>query len=306
VPHEIVQYAEAHLPSLAAVAAAALDLPEDADETDAILRRLLDPPAGRRTARFVAVNASGTVDGAVLASIRDREPEVGHLDLVVVHPAARRQGVGRALVTAAEQTLHGLGAREVRIAGNDPCYAWPGIDVRYTPAICLALALGYAQDRTGWNMTADLPAVADTAPDEERLAAAGISVRAASLAEREAIGAFAASNFGDGWSWELQEAIVRAAAGEVAGCHVALRDQVVLGFAAYGALRPSLFGPMGTAPAARGTGIGDVLLRRCLREQRAAGLATAEIGWAGPIAFYSRTVGARIGRVFMLYRKPLE
>ena len=42
----------------------------------------------------------------------------------------------------------------------------------------------------------------------------------------------------------------------MAGCHIALRGDEVLGFAAYGALRPSLFGPMGTLPAARGSGIG--------------------------------------------------
>jgi GNAT superfamily N-acetyltransferase len=64
--------------------------------------------------------------------VRDRDPEIGHLDLLVVDPAARRRGTARALVTAAERALAELGITEVRIAGNDPCDAWPGIDVRYT------------------------------------------------------------------------------------------------------------------------------------------------------------------------------
>jgi len=294
-----------HLTGVRSLTTTALDLPEDAGETDAIVRRLLAPPPGRRTVRLVAPDGSGSVIGVVFASVRDREPEVGHLDLIAVHPAARRQGVARALVAAAEQELLRHGVREVRIAGNDPCYAWPGIDVRYTPAVCLALALGFEQERTAWNMTADLSALPDITDAQARLAAMGVTVRRATAADAETVGGCAAEHFGQGWSWEVHEAIARGEAGEVAGCHIALRGDEVLGFAAYGALRPSLFGPMGTLPAARGSGIGALLLVRCLTDQRAAGLATAQIGWAGPVAFYSRTVGARIGRVFALYRKPL-
>ncbi|NUP67682.1 MAG: GNAT family N-acetyltransferase, partial [Nonomuraea sp.] len=75
-------------------------------------------------------------------------------------------------------------------------------------------------------------------------------------------------------------------------------------FAAWGA-RPAWFGPMGTAPDARGLGLGGVLLRRCLADQRAAGQASAQIGWVGPLRFYSRAVGARAERVFWLYRRDL-
>ena len=57
-----------------------------------------------------------------------------------------------------EGALAGLGAGDVVIAGNAPYYAWPGIDVRYTPAICAAMAFGFEQDQPAWNMTADLTA----------------------------------------------------------------------------------------------------------------------------------------------------
>jgi GNAT superfamily N-acetyltransferase len=83
------------------------------------------------------------------------------------------------------------------------------------------------------------------------------------------------------------------------------KDGSLLGFAAYGSSRPSWFGPMGTAPAARGLGIGALLLRRCLADQRAAGHDQVQIGWVGPLPFYAKAVGARVERVFLLYRKQL-
>ncbi len=84
-----------------------------------------------------------------------------------------------------------------------------------------------------------------------------------------------------------------------------MRDGKILAFAAWGA-RPQWFGPMGTAPEARGLGLGGVLLRRCLADQRDAGLSSAQIGWVGPLGFYARAVGARAQRVFWLYRRDLR
>ena len=288
---EITPYAPEHRLAVTALAGATLDLPEDAAEATAIVNRLLDPPAGRPTVRLV----SGGGTGACFASLNGA---TGYVDLVMVDASARRRGIARGLVTAAERTLAELGATEVHIAGHAPCYGWPGIDVRYTPAVCLALALGYEQYRTGWNMTVDLAAVRDPAAAEARLAAAGVTVRRADPVDVPALREFAGTHFGAGsWPWEVEQCVVHGA------CHLAARGDELLGFAGWGALRPSLFGPMGTAPAAQGMGIGGVLLRRCLIDQRAAGLTTAQIGWAGPVAFYANAVGARIERVFVLYRK---
>lgn len=269
----------------------------DGDEAAAMLDRLAAPPEGRRTAWLRAGD-----DGLALVSVDDGDPAVGHLDLLAVEPGARRRGVGTALVRAAEETLAGLGVREVRWAGNPPCYVLPGVDVRYTPALCLAESLGYERYRAAQNMTADL-ATADlsTAADEERLAAQGVSVRRATPDELPALRAWALGAFNASWAWEIEQSVLRPGA----GCHVAWRGDAVLAFAGHGANRPSWFGPMGTDPAARNLGLGRVLLRRCLADQRDAGHASAQIGWVGPIPFYSRTVGARVERVFWLYRKEI-
>ena len=287
---------DADLPAVVDLCREALDLPEDAVEADRIVARLREQPG-----IAFAATVDGELAGVVLGSNSRRDDSTGHIDLIAVRPAARRQGIGRALLARAEGALAGRGAVEVLLAGNPPYYAWPGIDVRYTPAVCAANALGYEQDRTAWNMTADLTTLRPTEAAEERLAASGVTVRRADEGDVPALVDFAQANFSDSWAGEVSDSIGRPGA----GCHIALREAVVLGFAAYGSSRPSWFGPMGTAPAAQGLGIGGVLLRRCLHDLREAGYDRAQIGWVGPVPFYASAVGARIERVFFLYSKQL-
>lgn len=316
-PFSIVELTDDQLPAAVELCREALDLPDDAAEAAAIVARLRDdsPLPGsteRRRTVGVLARSGGAIVGVALGSMAHRDPTTGHLDLIAVRPDRRRHGIGRALLLRAENALAALGATQVRLAGNPPHYVWPGIDVRYTPAICAALANGYQPEATAWNMTADLstessPALRDTDAAQRRLAAQGVTVRRAEPGDVVALTEFVGSAFGGSWDAELLHSIGR----EGAGCHLAIRtpDRAgkpeVLGFAAYGSSRPSWFGPMGTAPSAQGLGIGSVLLRRCLRDQWAAGHRQAQIGWVGPVPFYARNAGARIERVFFLYRKQL-
>ena len=82
----------------------------------------------------------------------------------------------------------------------------------------------------------------------------------------------------------------------------------VIAFAAWEAnnLGMGWFGPMGTAPEARGEGIGRLLLLRCLEDMRNAGRRCATIPWVGPVPFYEQTVGARVWRTYIRYEKTLE
>ncbi|WP_194922964.1 GNAT family N-acetyltransferase [Catenulispora pinisilvae] len=249
--------------------------------------------------------SSGRIIGFALGSLRparDEQPATGHVELIVVGPEHREQGHGRALLAELERRLVTVGAARLRIRGNPPNFAWPGIDIRYTPAVCLAAAAGYERLLDANSMLVNL-AAADlaTEQDVERLAEAGIEVRRGRPEDEAALRAWSDEEFGGTWGQEAAMALRK----DPPTLHVAVRDGAFLGFAGHGMQRVGMFGPMGTDEAARGLGIGAVLLRRCLADQRAAGIDVVEIGWVGPARFYSKTVGARLGRVFWAFEKPV-
>jgi mycothiol synthase len=86
---------------------------------------------------------------------------------------------------------------------------------------------------------------------------------------------------------------------------VALDGDRVVSFAAYDVTGLGRFGPTGTHPDYRQRGIGGTLLKLCLHSLRERGDPMAEIIWVGPVAYYARTVSARISRVFWNFNKGL-
>ncbi|HYN95650.1 MAG TPA: GNAT family N-acetyltransferase, partial [Pilimelia sp.] len=116
----VVPLADDHVSAVVALCRVALDLPDDAAEAAEIVLRLREQPAGpgarastgppRRLVGHVALRPAwpspgdpddpggSAVIGAALGSVAQRDPTVGHVDLVAVHPAARRAGIARALL----------------------------------------------------------------------------------------------------------------------------------------------------------------------------------------------------------------
>lgn len=73
-----------------------------------------------------------------------------------------------------------------------------------------------------------------------------------------------------------------------------LPSEILLGFAVYDTVAKGMFGPIGVREDRQDLGIGTALLLTCLHAMAAERYAYAVIGWAGPVEWYARTVGATI------------
>lgn len=293
--------------ALARICSVTLDL----EGTEApLLPGVVAPGPGSAAGLGLVHREGGRVVAGALASAPSGVggTRVGYLDLLVVSPEAQGSGIGLALLDAVAGELRSAGASELRVGGNAPVYAWPGVDPGYTAMTCLLERTGFERRGDATNMTAVLAddagapseALGDLAADERALRRAGVRFARVGPSDREAVELWFRP-WGGSWAEEAGRAIGRAGG----GCHVARAGGEIVGAAVYGANRPSWFGPMATAPDAQGKGIGSVLLRRCLADQRALGAAAVEISWVGPRHFYARAVGARVRRIFWLYTREL-
>ena len=131
----------------------------------------------------------------------------------------------------------------------------------------------------------DLP---DAAPQHERAAVSGYTIRRADPWDRDRLRSFVKEHFGPLWAVEADRAFIH----EPITAYVATKDGEIAGFAAYECTRRGYFGPTGVREDVRGNGLGAALLFRCLESMREMGYAYAIIGGVGPIEFYEKTVGA--------------
>ena len=273
-----------------------LMLDRDAGELPAILMRR--PHVG-----LVAAAGSsllGACFGAAAPPGRARR--TGFIDLLVVDRAARRRGIGAQLAAGVQERLAAGGCRGIAVRGHGVHYAWPGIDVGYTAAICMAEDLGFQRSGCEVDMRVDLRSVPpDTGSAGERLRSAGIVVRRAGAADDGPL----QSSLAGTWIPDWIGALTAALRGGRGGLHVALHGQRYVGFCAYGVNRLHEIGPLGAAPDLRGFGIGGTLIKRCLADQRERGLSAADLGWVGPLSYFSSTLNAVISRTYWQYEKDL-
>jgi mycothiol synthase len=229
--------------------------------------------------------------------------EVGWIRTFVVHPERRREGLGTLLFDTIEQRLQARDVTEVNVGWALPRYLLPGIDIAYTPAICFLDHRGYETTREARvNMDVVLTGRdLATADDEKRLEAQGFTVRRAVPEDRDEIEALCHAEGYSGWALETGLALEMPRV----PVFIAARAGKIRAFATHSVCGPIHFGPMLTAADLRGLGIGSVLLKLCLRDWQRDGIERCEITWAGPLTFYARSVGAKMGRAFWTFHRSL-
>jgi mycothiol synthase len=255
--------------------------------------------AGVEDDLIVGVKADGQLVGAAIGTGRG---EWGAVKAFGVARELRRQGIGSAILAELERRLAARGAKKVRFFYDAPHYLRPGIDYRDTPFISFVERRGFQQVRAACNMAADLAtAPLDTAADEARLAKDGFEVRRLEKSDADAFDEYLRTVWHENWRVEGMRSLRR----NPVSTHVALKEGRIVGFASHSVSGPGQFGPMGTNPELRGKGVGAILLKRCLADQRDAGFAECDIQWVGPKGFYADHVGAKISRCFWQYEKEL-
>lgn len=287
---------------LAALVAAALP-GEDLSE-DELLAVSWDDPDPEATAGEVGI-VVGSTDGSGVAAAVIRvwgdgphAARIGFLKLIAVHPDARRQGLGHALMAGIEAWAWEQGASELHLAGSAPFYLWPGVDATATEMLCLIESRKYELMGSDVNMT--LPTTFRAGPPERT------SVRRViDDADVDAVHAFVDTHWPQWWA-ETERAI------EHGCCHAVFADTddggdhggdapTVIGFGCHSVNRAGWLGPMGTDPDRRAGGVGRALLSEICRDLMIAEFTHTEISWVGPARFYAKS-GATISRVFRSYR----
>ena len=239
------------------------------------------------------VLGDATGEAAVAAVVRDGPlGRTGWIKAMAVTPAVQGLGRGRDLLRVAEEWAFDEGAVHLGAGASAPFYLWPGVDVRWTRALCLFESAEWFPMSTELNMAC--PTTHRATPPS------GVEVRRA-LGDDDAERAVAMSERTfPHWVPELRRAIEHAA------CFVAVDGGDVIGFACHSVNRAGWVGPMATDPERQRGGVGSALLAALCQDLRAAGFADAEIAWVGPLGFYAKAAGASVSRVFRMLgrRKP--
>ncbi len=135
-----------------------------------------------------------------------------------------------------------------------------------------------------------LYAIPSSTPETGKLKAAGIAIKRAIGPEKQAVSEWVEQKFSRAWASECEVAL----SAQPATCFLAVKNKKIVGFACYDSTSKGFFGPIGVDEAERTGGIGKALLIRTLEAMREAGYGYGVIGWAGPVDFFKKTVGATI------------
>ncbi len=231
------------------------------------------------------------------------EKDYGYIKLFAVKNEFRRNGIGSELLRRFEEYLQKENISTLRVFDVPLNYFMPGVDPRYTPAVCFFEKRGFVKKDEAINMDVDLSYSSwDVSEKQESLKKDAINIRRFEKNDEEELIGFISKDW-KLWEFELKMAMKT----EPPAIFIARKDNMIKAFSAWDGNNRGTgwFGPMGTHPDLRGKGVGGVLLYKCLDDMKRKGYEQCVIPWVGPVSFYSHYAGAKISRVFWRYQKNL-
>jgi len=106
--------------------------------------------------------------------------------------------------------------------------------------------------------------------------------------EKKVIVEWVEKNFSKGWASECDVAMSKTPP----TCFIAIKNNSIIGFSCYDSTSKGFFGPIGVVESERKSGVGSALLVKTLKQMYFDGYGYAIIGWAGPVEFFKKIVGA--------------
>lgn len=257
--------------------------------------------------------------GFLLAMVRklplsgsDLEPENGWITAFFVHPSARRQGIATRMMDAATAFFVERGRKRVYFSSYAPNYFVPGIDeTAYRGGKSWLVKQGFRVVYPAVAMDKNLVGYAypeDVRQLESLRNAEGYAFEALTYSHLTDVIRMNDEVFNPDWARAIREAVDRdVPLGQVL---IARKGDEVVGFCMYGAYDGvgERFGPFGVKPELRGSGIGKILLYKCLHRMRAQGLHNAWFLWTGetsPAGHLYARAGFSVTRRFEIMVKDL-
>ncbi|MGC9342909.1 MAG: GNAT family N-acetyltransferase [Bacteroidales bacterium] len=251
------------------------------------------------------VEDTGKVIGFLQGVLRTvREEDIAYIKLFAVDHSKRRKGVGTLLLKAFETLIQEMGIKKIRVFDVPLNYHMPGVDPRYTPAVCFLEKNGFVNTGEAINMEVDLLDRSwDVKTKIDSLKSQGITISRIQPEKWNELMVLISDEW-KLWAYELEMAFRM----DPPAIFVAEYEGRIKAFSAYDGNNQGTgwFGPMGTHPDLRGKGVGNVLLYLCLEDMKKQGHQKSTIPWVGPVSFYSHFAGAKISRLFWRYEKKID
>ncbi|VAX28352.1 hypothetical protein MNBD_IGNAVI01-1015 [hydrothermal vent metagenome] len=242
--------------------------------------------------------------GFAMGVIRHRDEEdMGYIKFICTHPDHRREGIAKELYSIIENGFEQKGIKKIRLVESYPNYYMAGIDPFYTEAVAFFERLGYVKIGDAANLICDLESQNfDTSKEEKKAKEAGIEIRRAAASDFDEMIKWADNNF-KAWRFEIGNTFKN----DPITLHIAILNGEIIASSAHESNNHGLgwFGPVGTTEAARGKGVGGILLKRCLSDMKESGYREAIIPWVANIPFYMHYINSKVNRVFWRYQKTL-